>query len=76
MRNCKVCGIQIPEGRIKILPNTVTCVEHSETSKFAINIVSQGDPEKGDLNQEVEIIRDPKTVEELNYYKKQQGTYF
>jgi hypothetical protein len=30
-RRCVVCDIIIPEARIKILPNTRTCVAHSTT---------------------------------------------
>jgi hypothetical protein len=33
IKHCKVCGKVIPEARLKILPGTVTCVEHSETGK-------------------------------------------
>jgi hypothetical protein len=43
--NCVKCGIKIPEARLKILPNTLTCVEHSSTNKLVgvpINI-GQGD---------------------------------
>lgn len=32
MRNCIKCGNEIPEGRIKILPNTKTCVKCSDVS--------------------------------------------
>ncbi len=40
MKNCTVCGSQIPEGRLKAVPNAVTCVEHSNATRFAANIVS------------------------------------
>ena len=33
MRTCKICGEIIPEGRLKALPDTETCVEHSEIKK-------------------------------------------
>ncbi len=32
-RNCIKCGEAIPEGRLKILPNTQTCVKHSSAEK-------------------------------------------
>lgn len=33
MKYCKVCGEEIPEGRIKALPEVETCVEHSDVEK-------------------------------------------
>lgn len=75
MKNCTVCGSQIPEGRLKAVPNAVTCVEHSNATRFAANIVSYGNAEAGELNQEVEIIRNESTMRELNQYKLQQGRY-
>ena len=74
MKNCKVCGTVIPEGRLKAIPGTNTCTEHSAASKFSANVVQHGDLED-DGFQEVEIIRDPQAVEQLQYYKNQQGRY-
>ncbi len=74
MKNCKVCGIEIPAGRLKALPTATTCVEHSTTSRFGHNIVQVGNLED-DGYQEVEVIRDPKALEALNQYKQQQGNY-
>lgn len=39
---CKVCGIQIPELRLKALPNTVTCVKHSTTKPLLGMNVQKG----------------------------------
>jgi hypothetical protein len=75
MKNCCICNEVIPEGRLKALPHTNTCVQHSTTGRYSANIVSYGDPEKGELNQEVEIIRDPKAVANLEAYRKQMGSY-
>jgi RNA polymerase-binding transcription factor DksA len=33
MKICKVCGNFIPEGRIKAIPNTQTCIDCSDTDK-------------------------------------------
>lgn len=33
LRNCKVCNQPIPEARLKVLPNTLTCVNHSSSEK-------------------------------------------
>ena len=75
MKNCCVCNQPIPEGRLKLLPHTNTCVQHSNASRYSVNVVSYGDPEKGELNQDFDIIRDPKTVEALENYRKQLGSY-
>lgn len=74
MKNCKVCGQEIPAGRVKALPNTTTCVQHSNADKFVANIISYGNPES-DLNQEIEIIRSKDIADQLETYYKQQGTY-
>ena len=75
MKNCCVCNNPIPEGRLKALPHTNTCVQHSTTGRYSANIVSYGDPEKGELNQEFEIIRDQRTTQNLESYRKQMGNY-
>ena len=75
MKNCCICNNPIPEGRLKALPNTNTCVQHSTTGRYSANIVSYGDPEKGELNQEFEIVRDQRTIQNLESYRKQMGNY-
>lgn len=37
---CAVCHDEIPEGRLKAVPGTRTCVQHSTATKFAANVVS------------------------------------
>jgi hypothetical protein len=37
--------------------------------------VSSGDPEKGELNQEFEVIRNPDAIAQLETYRKQIGNY-
>lgn len=74
MKNCKVCGQEIPAGRVKALPNTTTCVQHSNADKFVANIISYGNPES-DINQEIEIIRSKDIADQLETYYKLQGTY-
>jgi hypothetical protein len=72
---CRVCGSEIPEGRLKAVPGTKTCVQHSTATKFAANVVSYGNAEAGDLVSEIEVIRDEKSLEQLNHYAKQMGSY-
>lgn len=52
MKYCKVCGIEIPEARIKILPSTDTCVNHSSAEKKVGMPISlgQGDHTYVELN--------------------------
>jgi hypothetical protein len=75
MSKCIVCQEEIPAGRLKALPGTKTCVNHSTALKFAVNIVSYGDAEAGELTQEVEVIRDERLSNKLQQYKKQLGSY-
>lgn len=72
MKNCKVCNQPIPEGRLKALPGTTVCTEHSNTSSYRANIVNIGQSED-DSYQEVDIIRDPSMYEKLEYYRSQVG---
>lgn len=32
-RLCKVCRVEIPRARLKVLPETLTCVLHSDATK-------------------------------------------
>jgi hypothetical protein len=75
MTPCKVCGVEIPEARLKALPGTKTCVNHSTASKFAANVVSYGNAEAGELTNEIEIIRDARTAQEIQEYNKRLGSY-
>lgn len=74
MKNCKVCNQPIPEGRLKALPGTQVCTQHSNTTAYIANVVGIGNPDD-DHYQEVDIIRDANTIEEFNRYRQQLGTY-
>jgi len=55
-RFCKVCGEEIHPLRLKVLPNTVTCVEHSTTGQKRARTLSLG---QGDHNyNEIEILEE------------------
>lgn len=75
MKKCTVCGVEIPEGRLKILPNTKTCVNHSQASRYVGNIVSQGDAEAGEAFQEFDILRSESDVRALELYRDKLGSY-
>lgn len=70
-KNCTVCGCEIPTARLAALPGTKTCVNHSTTAMFGLNIVQHGELED-DGFQEVQIIRDQATLEQLQHYRQQQ----
>jgi len=55
-RFCKVCGEEIHPLRLKVLPTTVTCVEHSTTGQKRARTLSLG---QGDHNyNEIEILEE------------------
>lgn len=74
MKNCRVCGQQIPEGRLKAVPGTDVCTQHSNTSAYIANIVGVGNPED-DHYEVLDIVRDAKAAEQLLQYKQQAGIY-
>ena len=62
---CIKCGNEIPEGRLKALPNTITCTECSGVSKVAGFALIEGKNEYSQLQ-----IVSQEQAEEL--HKKQQ----
>jgi len=67
-RRCIVCGVEIPLGRLKILPNTRTCVQHSTTSAYAARPVHTG-TSADDAMQGIAIFKDPKAAAEFDRLK-------
>lgn len=57
------CGAEIPEGRLKALPNTTTCMTHSETGrKGAVTVqIGEGDHTYNDI-----VILEPEQIEQYN----------
>ena len=74
-KTCIVCGAEIPAGRFQIVPNTKTCVTHSTQGAYKSSTVTVGNVDKDEHYQELEIIKDEQTFEQLDYYKKQQGNH-
>ena len=70
IRKCICCNITIPEGRIKILPHTRTCVNCSTTSAYrAINTTNgTGDHTWNDI----QIV----TQEQYDQYQGQHDSKF
>lgn len=61
MRYCKKCGNEIPEGRLKVLPNTTTCVKCSDVQAKVPVTVSIG---KGDDNYNEIVILEREQFDE------------
>lgn len=65
--NCIKCGKQIPEARLKALPNTKTCVEHSGAEKVVGITYNEG---QGDHCYTDLIIVSAQEYKELEQYKR------
>jgi hypothetical protein len=70
-RQCIVCSADIPEGRIKILPNTKTCVNHSTTEAYAARRTFNGSS-ADDLDTGIEIFRNPDEARRLDELDNQR----
>ena len=68
MKNCIVCNKEIPEGRLKALPNTKTCTEHSQVDKVAGFQLITGKTEYTDLQ-----IVDQETFKRLTKLQDRKG---
>jgi hypothetical protein len=66
---CIKCDVEIPEGRLKAIPGTRTCVKHSSAEKLIGVPVSLGE---GDHNYNELMIVTPEEFEQMEYYKKLQ----
>ena len=74
IKYCK-CGVQIPEARLKVLPNTHTCVNCSDVQTKKPVIVQRG---QGDHTYTETVVLDHeeyvKYVEEENKFKKRMSS--
>ena len=68
-KRCIVCNTIIPEGRVRALPSTKTCVEHSTASLYGMQIIAHGTT-ADDAQQEFEIIRDAELARKIEEYSK------
>jgi hypothetical protein len=66
-RKCIVCSEDIPEGRVKILPNTKTCVNHSTTSAYQVRSINTG-KSADDAEQEIVIIKCDELAKRFDEY--------
>lgn len=66
---CRVCGIEISEGRLKALPDTNTCTEHSRAEKkLGFRIITGKN-----TYSELDIV-DAKSFNTLNQYDRKNNT--
>lgn len=68
MANCIKCGLIIPEGRLKALPGTMTCVNCSDANKVgAFRIISGKN-----TYSEIQLV-DEKKFKELSAKQARKG---
>lgn len=65
MKNCKKCGSEIPAGRLKALPDAVTCTKCSTEGAYYANQVINGDEDYSQL----EFTKDPDAIRALERMK-------
>lgn len=70
-RNCKHCGVEIPAGRLEVLPHTQTCVKCSTEAPKAGRIVTYGQGEE--IHTELEIL-DRDTMRRIRMAEKGYST--
>lgn len=63
---CAKCNVEIPNGRLKAIPNTKVCTPCSTENAYYANQVVRNDEDY----TEMEFIKDPRAIEELNRLKK------
>lgn len=68
-RKCVKCGKPIHPLRLKVLPDTTTCVEHSTTNKWYVRPVVSGKT----TYSETEIIKDQEQAERLAKMDRRLG---
>lgn len=66
---CVKCGNEIPEARLKALPNAKTCVNCSEISRVAGFPIISGKTTYSEI-----VLVDQKTAEELFRKQERKGT--
>ena len=70
-RRCIICNVIIPQGRINILPETKTCVNHSTTDRYAARRTGAG-TSADNMMDGIEIFKDPKDARILDELDKQR----
>lgn len=66
VQKCLACGVEIPEGRLKAVPGTKTCTEHSNENAYYANQVVHNDEDYCQL----EFIKDPNAIAEIKRLSK------
>ncbi|MGZ5917781.1 MAG: TraR/DksA C4-type zinc finger protein [Methyloceanibacter sp.] len=66
-RSCRFCGVEIPQARLKALPDTRICVKCSESkgSEFELEVTTNSTGKAGSLKrtgQDVDVRRKPKQL--------------
>lgn len=66
--DCKICGNEIPQGRLEVLPNATTCVKCSDTQKLGVIQVITGKTTYSQLQ-----FTDQKTANRINRAMRRSG---
>jgi RNA polymerase-binding transcription factor DksA len=66
-RSCRFCGVEIPQARLKALPDTRICVKCSQSkgAEFELEVTTNSTGKAGSLKrtgQDVEVRRKPKQL--------------
>ena len=66
-RSCRFCGVEIPQARLKALPDTRICLKCSESKgrEFELEVTTNSTGKAGSLKrtgQDVDVRRKPKQL--------------
>ncbi len=70
-RRCIICNVVIPQGRINILPETKTCVNHSSTEPYAARRTFTG-TSADDMDTGIQIFKDPKEAKRVDQLDRER----
>lgn len=67
IRECRICGCEIPAGRLRVIPDTKVCVDCSEKigGEFELKVSISGTGKAGSLKltgQEISVKRQAKPL--------------
>lgn len=69
-KQCIVCGNDIPQGRLKAIPDTKTCTGCTTENRYYANQIVANDEEYTEL----QFIKDPNTISQIRQYKNENTT--
>ena len=73
-RKCIVCNVEIPQGRINILPHTKTCVNHSTTEPYVARRTFNG-TSADDMEDGIQIFKSAEEARKMDELDNQRYKY-